>query len=234
MVPALQRLPPGETFLGHAGREPGRLRIGRTHVHPIGDGAVHSDCIAAYEEASSLLAGLGHEVEDIPAPFGGDLVPAFETLWYSMATLVPVNPADEHRLLPLTRYLRERGRSVTASDLLLSQAYLQIVMRSVLPVLGGYDAILTPTLASPPAEVGYFEQVEPAENFERQKRFTPFAAVYNVSGQPAVSLPLHWNGDGLPIGVMLAGRMGAEATLISLSAQLEAARPWQHRHPPIW
>jgi amidase len=86
----------------------------------------------------------------------------------------------------------------------------------------------------PPVPVGYFDEVEPAENFERQKRFTPFTAVYNVSGQPAVNVPLHWNAQGLPIGVMLAGRMGEEGTLISLSAQLEQARPWGHRHPPLW
>jgi amidase len=82
--------------------------------------------------------------------------------------------------------------------------------------------------------VGYFEEVDPAENFERQKLFTPFTAVYNVTGQPAVNLPLYWTGEGLPIGVMLAGRMRDEGTLISLSAQVEAARPWKDRHPPIW
>ena len=82
--------------------------------------------------------------------------------------------------------------------------------------------------------VGYFEEVAPPENFERQKAFTPFTALFNVSGQPAVNVPLHWNSAGLPIGVMLAGRMGDEATLISLSAQLEAARPWQDRHSPLW
>jgi amidase len=151
-----------------------------------------------------------------------------------MATLVPVDPADEHRLRPLTRYLRERGRAVSAADVLFAQAYLQIIMRSALPALNSYDAVLTPTLASPPAEVGYFEQVEPAENFARQERFTPYAAICNVSGQPAVSVPLHWNAAGLPIGVMLAGQVGGEGTLISLSAQVEAARPWKDRHPSLW
>jgi amidase len=101
-------------------------------------------------------------------------------------------------------------------------------------VLNSYDAILTPTLASPPVPVGYFDEVDPAENFERQKRFTPWTALYNSSGQPAVSVPLHWTPGGLPVGVMLAGRMGEEGTLISLSAQLEAARPWRGRHPEIW
>ena len=94
--------------------------------------------------------------------------------------------------------------------------------------------MLTSTLALPPVPVGYFEEVDPPENFERQKAFTPFTALFNVSGQPAVNVPLHWNSEGLPIGVMLAGRMGDEATLISLSAQLEAARPWKDRHPPLW
>ncbi|MGH3155663.1 MAG: amidase, partial [Streptosporangiaceae bacterium] len=227
-------LPEGTSFLDHASREPGRLRIGRTLTHPVGDGTVHPDCVAAYEEASELLAGLGHEVEDIVTPFGAEVVPAFVTLWYSMATLAPVPPHEEHRLRPLTRYLRERGRAVSVPDLLMAQAYLQIVMRSALPALEGYDAILTPTLAAPPAEVGYFDQVEPAENFERQTRFTPYTALYNVSGQPAVNLPLYWSADGLPIGVMLAGRMGGEGALISLSAQVEAARPWKDRHPPLW
>jgi amidase len=224
----------GESFLSCTSRAPGRLRIGRTLTHPVGEGFVHPDCVTAYEEASRLLADLGHDVQDVVMPYGAEVVPAFETLWYAMATLAPVPEPDEHRLRPLTRYLRERGRAVSTPDLLYAQAYLQLVMRSALPALNAYDAILTPTLAAPPADVGYFEQVEPAENFERQERFTPYAAIYNVSGQPAVSVPLHWTAAGLPIGVMLAGRMGAEGTLISLSAQLEQARPWHDRRPRGW
>jgi amidase len=230
----LPALPPGETFLGHAGREPGRLRIGRSLQHAVEGADVHPDCVTAYEEASALLADLGHEVEDVALPFGPDVVPMFETLWYAMATLAPIDPAQEEQLLPLTRYLRERGLQVKAPELMFAQAYLQAVTRGALEALNGYDAVLSPTLASPPVPVGYFDEVDPAENFERQKRFTPYTALYNVSGQPAVSLPLHWTAAGLPIGVMLAGRMGEEATLISLSAQLEAARPWQDRHPAIW
>jgi amidase len=167
-------------------------------------------------------------------PFGPDAVPAFETVWYAMATLAPVDPAREDRLLPFTAYMRERGRETRASDLVFAQAYLQLTVRHALAVLNGYDALLMPTLASPPVPVGYFEEVPPAENFERQKAFTPFTALFNVSGQPAVSLPLHWNEAGLPIGVMLAGRVGEEGTLISLSAQLEEARPWRDRHPALW
>ena len=228
-------LPPGETFLGYAGREPGRLRIGRTKAHPVGDGAVRPDCVAAYEDASDLLASLGHEVVDMDGtPFGPDVVPAFETLWYAMATLAPLDPAQEELLRPLTRYLRGLGKAMSAADLVFAQAFLQLVVRGAWKTLNDYDVVLTPTLAQPPAPVGYFEEVEPAENFERQKRFTPFTAVYNVTGQPAVNLPLYWTGDGLPIGVMLAGKMRDEATLLSLSAQVEAARPWKDRHPSLW
>jgi amidase len=230
----LPPLPAGETFLGHASREPGRLRIGRSLRNPVEGAEVHPDCAAAYEDASALLAGLGHDVEDIDPPFGPDAVPMFEVLWYAMATLAPIAPSQEDELLPITRYLRGRGLQVTAPELLFAQAYLQAVSRTGLAALSAYDAVLTPTLASPPVPVGYFDEEGPAENFDRQKRFTPYTALYNVSGQPAVSLPLHWNAAGLPIGVMLAGRMGDEATLISLSAQIEAARPWKDRHPPAF
>jgi amidase len=226
--------PAGQSFASYAAREPGRLRIGRTLRHPVGDGAVHPDCVAAWEDASQLLASLGHEVEDVEPPFGPEAVPAFETLWYAMATLAPVDPAREDRLLPLTTYLRERGQQMSAGQLVQAQAVLQFLVRAALATLDTYDAVLMPTLAEPPAPVGYFEEVPPPENFERQKRFTPYTAVFNVSGQPAVSLPLYWTDSGLPIGVMLAGRMGEESTLLSLSAQLESARPWRDRHPPLW
>jgi amidase len=227
-------LPDGETFAGHAAREPGRLKIARSLSVAVPGAAVHPDCVAAWEAASDLLASLGHEVIDIELPFGEDTVGPFITLWYAMATLVPVGPDQVSQLLPLTRYLRAQGMELKAADLMFAEAYLQLVTRSALAMLNQYDAILTPTLAQPPVPVGYFDEVDPAENFERQKRFTPWTALYNVSGQPAVSVPLHWTAAGLPIGIMLAGRMGEEATLISLSAQLEAARPWRARRPDIW
>jgi amidase len=231
---ALPALPPGESFLAHASREPGKLRIARSLTTVIDGAEVHPDCVAAYEDASALLSSLGHQVEDVDLPFPADAVPSFITLWYAMATLMPITPEQEGELLPLTRYLRGNGLQISAADLQFAQAILQNSVRMALNATGGFDAILTPTLALPPRPVGWFDEVEPAENFERQKRFTPWTALYNLSGQPAVSVPLHWSADGLPIGVMLAGRMGDEATLISLSAQLEAARPWQDRHPPIW
>jgi amidase len=227
-------LPDDETFLAHARRDPGKLRIARSLTNVVPGAVVHEDCVAAYEDASKLLAELGHEIIDVELPFGQDAVPMFELLWYSMATLAPIEPAQEDQLLPLTRYLRGKGLAVSASELIFAQAYLQSVMRPALATMNSYDAFLSPTLASPPVPVGYFDEVEPAENFERQKRFTPYTALYNISGQPAVNLPLFWNSANLPIGVMLAAGLGDEATLISLSAQIEAARPWRERHPAIW
>ena len=102
-------LPPGESFLGYASRPPGRLRIGRTLQNPVEGAEVHPDCITAYEEASTLLASLGHEVEDVTMPLGPDVVPFFEILWYAYATLAPLAPGQEDVLRPLTRYLRGRG-----------------------------------------------------------------------------------------------------------------------------
>jgi Asp-tRNA(Asn)/Glu-tRNA(Gln) amidotransferase A subunit family amidase len=225
---------PAEPFLSHAGREPGRLRIARSLTTVVDGAQVHPDCVAAYEEASALLASLGHEVEDVELPFAAEAVPSFIALWYAMATLAPIAPEQEGELLPLTRYLRSKGNELSAAELLFHQAVLQGSVRPAMTAMNAYDAILTPTVALPPRPVGWFDEVPPEENFVRQTQFTPWTAIYNLSGQPAVSVPLHWTDEGLPIGIMLAGRMGEEGTLISLSAQLEAARPWRHRHPEMW
>jgi len=230
----LPALSAGESFLSHVAREPGRLRIARSLRAVVPGVEVHPDCIAAYEEATELLASLGHDVEDAELPFAPEAVPSFLALWYAMATLMPITPEQEPQLLPLTRYLRAKGLELSAADLFFHQAILQGSLRPAMRALNAYDAILTPTLAMPPRPVGWFDEVEPEENFIRQTLFTPWTALYNLSGQPAVSVPLHWTDEGLPIGVMLAGRIGAEGTLISLSAQLEAARPWKDRHPEIW
>ncbi|HEY9390332.1 MAG TPA: amidase [Mycobacteriales bacterium] len=228
-------LPAGQTFLGWADREPGRLRVGRFITPVIADAQVHEDCRTAWEQASELLASLGHEVEDIAPPLGQEMVSLFETLWSVAAHTAPVDPAREGELTPLTRWLRGRGAQVSGPGYLAAVAALQLASRQAVAATAGYDAVLTPTLALPPRPVGWFTEAgDPAADFERQKSFTPFTAVYNVTGQPAVNVPLYWNRQGHPIGVMLVGRPADEATLISLSAQLEAARPWQHRHPAMW
>ncbi|MEO9239467.1 MAG: amidase family protein, partial [Jatrophihabitantaceae bacterium] len=142
-------------------------------------------------------------------------------------------------LRPLTRHLRERGATVTGAEYAAAVGLLGLISRQAIVATAGFDAVLTPTLALPPRPIGWFcgtaeDPVDPAEDFERQKRFTPYTAIYNASGQPAASLPLHWTADGLPVGVMLVGRPAGEAALLALCAQLESAAPWADRHPPIW
>lgn len=225
------------SFGAYVGRDPGRLRIAR-YAEPLVPGAeVDPEVLAAYEHASAELAALGHEVVDIAPPFAPELVPQFVTLWYAFACMHPVDLSKQDRLRPLTAWLRERGFATPAPDFLQAQSALQLATRFGLMVTDLYDAVLTPTVTQPPRPVGWFEDVEdPEETFERMKRFAAFPAVCNISGQPAVNLPLHWTPGGLPIGVMLAGRFGDEGTLISVSAQVEAARGgfWGERRPAVW
>ncbi len=227
--------PPRGTFLAAAGREPGRLRIGRFSTTVVAPAELHPACLRAYEAASELLAELGHEVEDCAPPFGPEVVSQFETVWAVGAALVPVEADQETRLLPLTRWLRDRGRKASGVEYGLALGEMQRAARRWLVASQSYDAILTPTLAQPPVGVGELrDDADPARDFENQKRFTPFTSVYNVTGQPAITLPLHWSEEGLPIGVMLAGRPAEEELLISLAAQLEAACPWHTRKPACW
>ncbi|WP_214109686.1 amidase [Acrocarpospora catenulata] len=225
------------SFSAYVGRDPGRLRIAR-YIDPVVPTAeVHPEVRAAYESASAVLEALGHEVIDIQSPFGPDMVPEFERLWFSFACMHPVAEEMASKLRPLTAWLRERGFATPAPDFLKAQSALQLATRFALLVTDEYDAVLTPTITQPPAPVGWFEDVaDPQDTFTRMKDFAPFAACSNVSGQPAVNLPLYWTPDGLPIGVMLAGRFGDEGTLISLSAQVEASVGgfWGDRRPTMW
>jgi amidase len=232
-------LPPGETYLEHSRRDPGRLRIARFATPVVGETEVHPECLAAYDEAARLLERLGHEIVDIDPPFTHDVVPVFEIIWSVLSTLMPVPPEREGELMALTRHLRARGRAVDATSYALAVAGMQQAARSAVLALAPYDAVLTPTLADLPALVGGLrDDDDPAADFEAQKRFTPFTALWNVTGMPAVSLPLHQTEPtetapaGLPVGVMLAGRPAAEGPLLALSAQLEAAAPWQDRRAP--
>ena len=230
-------VPAGE-FLAACDRTPGRLRVGRYATPVIATTDVDPHCLAGYERASALLASLGHDVEDVPPPFGPEVVPAFEAVWAVGPAAVPLAASDEARLLPLTRWLRERGRAVTGTELAAAVATMRSLTRAAVVATAGYDVILTPTLARLPALVGGIrDDSDPAADFEAQKRFTPFTSPYNVTGLPAVSLPLHWadlDGVELPVGVQLVGRPYGESTLLALAAQLEAAAPWRERRPPLW
>jgi amidase len=232
-------LPSGETFLGWCDRTPGKLRIARYIEPPVAGAEIDPQCRLAWDNASELLAGLGHEIVDIDSPISPETTAAFETVWAVSARSIPVHPASEHLLRPLTRHLRARGDGVSGAEYAAAVGQLSFSSRQAIVATAAFDAVLTPTLAQPPRPIGWFcgtaeDPVDPAEDFERQKRFTPFTAVYNASGQPAASLPLHWTPEGLPVGVMLVGRQAGEAALLALCAQVESAAPWSDRHPAIW
>ena len=226
---------PGSSFLSACDRDPGRLRIARFVEPVIADVQVDPDCVAAWESASRLLESLGHEVVDIEVPLPRAAVPVFETCWSVLTAMSVVPPEREHLLRPLTRWLAERGRAVSGPEFGLAIGEMRRFAAAALTTLAAYDAVLTPTLAAPPLPLGALRNdADPAADFEAQKAFTPWTSAWNVTGMPAVSLPLHWTHEGLPVGVMLAARPAEEELLLALSAQVEAAAPWSGRHPPGW
>jgi len=151
-------------------------------------------------------------------------------------TALSVVPPEQQALLrPLTRWLSERGRAVSGPEFGLAIGAMRRFAADCLATLAPYDAVLTPTLAVPPLPVGAIrDDDDPAADFEAQKAFTPWTSAWNVTGMPAVSLPLHWTPDGLPVGVMLAGRPAEEGLLLALATQVETASPWAERRPPEW
>jgi amidase len=228
-------LPEGQTFLEACGRDPGRLRIARFSTPVIASAEVHPECLRAYDDATRLLADLGHDVEEIDVPLPPEAVPTFETCWSVLTTLSPVPEGTEDLLRPLTRWLRGRGREVSGPEFGLAVGELRRVAAGALRALAPYDAVLTPTLAQPPLRVGEIrDDADPARDFENQKGFTPFTSAWNLTGMPAASLPLHMTPEGLPVGVMLAGRPTQEQLLLSLCAQVEEAAPWHDRRPACW
>lgn len=229
-------LPPGETFLAAADRPVGRLRVGRYRDSGMPGVQLAPEVSAAFDDASALLESLGHEVVDLPAaPLTDQVLAAFETVWSLSGATLPVGEAQVPLLRPLTRYLRERGLALSAREAMDALFTLRVFSRRFVQATDAFDVLLAPICTDTPRPVGWFDHDgDGAADFERQKAYAAFPAVYNVTGQPAVSVPLWWTADGLPIGTMLVGRPADEVTLIALAAQLEQARPWAHRHPPVW
>ncbi|MBN2026899.1 MAG: amidase [Actinobacteria bacterium] len=233
--------PPARPFLAEVGADPGKLRIAYTSE---AQGAVaHEDCAKAVEDAAGLCAGLGHEVEEKMLDVDVEaLTPMFMTLWsvaqtwtadgMALATGKTLTP-DEFE--PLTWALIEMGRGFSASDYLMAVTGLQGMTRDVARQMAAYDLWLTPTLAEPPVPLGTFESPpdNPLYGIIRAAGFVPFTPICNITGLPAMNVPLCWNAEGLPIGAHFIARFGDEATLFRLAAQLEEARPWSDRRPPL-
>lgn len=226
---------PRDTFLTAARREPGRLRVARFAVPVLVDVDVDPECLRAWDDASHLLESLGHEVVDIDVPLERSAVPIFETCWAVLTALSTPPPGREDDLRPLTRWLSDQGRAVSGPDFGLAIGELRRLAAAALEALSPYDIVLTPTLAAPPVKVGALrDDADPQADFEAQKRFTPWTSAWNVTGMPAMSLPTHWTPDGLPVGVMVAGRPAEDELLLSLAAQVEQASDWTGRTPPGW
>ena len=226
-----------ESFLAACDRDPGPLRIARFVDPVIAEADVDSECVTAWEDASRMLDSLGHDIVDIDVPLPPEAVPVFELCWAVLTAQSVVNLPDSGKatLRPLTRWLADRGMAVSGPEFGLAIGELRRVAARTLATLAPYDAILTPTLATPPLAVGAIrDDADPAADFEAQKRFTPYTSLWNVTGSPAISLPTHHTPEGLPVGVMLASAPAAEGVLLALAAQVEQATPWRQRTPPCW
>ncbi len=232
--------PPERPFLQEVGADPGPLRIAFTSQAPTGV-PIHADCVAAVKDAAALCADLGHDVYEASPAIDGQLMSqAFIAVWAAgcawgidaLARLTGRQPrADQFE--PLTWGLYQMGRAVSAPDYLLAVSGLQQIARSVARFFVDYDVWLTPTLGEPPVPIGLMDPAKGMESFQRAAQFVPFTPLCNATGQPAASIPLYWNAEGLPIGTHFVARFGDEATIFRLASQLEQARPWAHRRPPV-
>lgn len=233
--------PPQRPFAEEVGRDPGRLRIAFTDKSPYGD-AVDPEIAAAVREVASLLAGIGHHVEERAPVLAAD--PAVV-----MATIVSANTALNVRLAEqrfgramtdsdfeiLTLASAHNAQKTTATDYVAAQTSAFQISRGLAAFLETYDVFLCPTLCSPPLRIGELNTM--SEDLSHiapiLRRYMPGTSMFNMSGQPAMSVPLAWNAAGLPLGMMFAARFGDEATLFRLAAQLEQERPWKDKLPPI-
>lgn len=235
---------PTRAYVDEVDTEPGRLRIGLLDHRPRG-GTLHADCQAAVLDAAHLLESLGHLVEpSFPAVLAdADTAVKFGAAW---ATSMALGVATVERMLgrplavdelePMNRAQADMARAMTAVDYATSQAAMVANRRATQQWWAdGWDLLLTPTLAEPPLMLGDIcnDPAQPYAPLIRAGEFVPFTPPFNVSGQPAISLPLFWNAAGLPIGIQLVAAYGREDLLVRVARQLEVARPWATRRPPL-
>jgi amidase len=238
--------PPASPYRDEIGADPGRLRIGIRTEAPGGLVPTDPQCIAAAEDAARLLESLGHSVEIAsPGPLSeGEMIEPFSTIMFASlaaeladweATLGRSLTADDVELATWT--YKELAEAVTASEYVQALHRVQQWTRRVVAWWfdGGYDLLLTPTLAEPPPEIGDIaaRPEEPTRAISRALPFAAYTAVFNITGQPAMSLPTSWTESGLPLGVQVVGAPFREDVLLRLAAQIEAARPWSGRQPRI-
>jgi amidase len=235
--------PPPEPFAAAAAREPGRLRIGLTLTPPLTETAIDPIAERAVREAATLLEELGHEVQEIDPPwaipgvfelFAAVFGPAVASTIVFASAVAGRKPRAED-MEALSWHLWERAGQLPSAHALAAIAQLQGLGRTFVTATADYDAVLTPALALRPVPIGELDGdgPDPRGTFRHSGEFTPFTAIANATGQPAIALPLAHGEDGLPAAVHLIGRPAQEGTLLSLAAQLEAARPWADRVPEV-
>jgi Asp-tRNA(Asn)/Glu-tRNA(Gln) amidotransferase A subunit family amidase len=232
--------PPARPWSEEVGAPPGRLRVALATAPPRG-GVAHPECIAAADDAARLCEALGHVVEE-----------AMPTIDYSaIASAAPVIFAGSVRALVdrrastlgrqpsegdlegVTWAIYQRAERFTAGDYANALAAIHRAGRDLASFQERFDVVLMPTLAQPPVPLGeiVLSHPDPDDYFARSMNFSPYTVLANAAGVPAMSVPLYWSGDGLPIGVQFIARFGDEATLFRLAAQLGSARPWANRRP---
>jgi amidase len=234
--------PPAAGYTALSQVDPGHLRIGLS-LTPARDADVDPLSAQAARDAGTLLESLGHSVQEITPPWAGqDLLPDFVrsfgpmisfTTWVGGRLQKREPTADD--VEPLTWAMWERAISQDTMKYLVAENRLESVARSLVQQLAEFDAVLTPVLALRPVPIGEIDGLgpDPMLKFRKSANFTPFTAIFNVTGQPAISLPLYHSEDGLPTAVQLVGPPAREEVLLSLATQLEAAQPWADRIPAL-
>ena len=225
--------PEAGSYLAVCDREVAPLRVGVLTTPIITPEApVHAEALAAVERTSELLAGMGHTVGEAPVPFAAERWLPFMDVWSVMAASAPLPREADPMLVPLTRWMRERGRGVDGVTYANALAAGQRLQREAATAWAEFDIILSPTLAQAPPRIGEMrDDADPTGDFWAQCAFTPWTSTWNILGAPAISLPLHHapadqGGPLLPWGVMLGARTGREDLLLGLAAALESAAPW--------
>jgi amidase len=224
------------------GADPGQLRIGVLD-RPGVDGYLDDpECRAAVAGAARLLESLGHHLtESAPAPmfdqallphFVNIMMPEIEASFQEFEALLG-RPIGDDEIEPRNLATRQAARAVGAVPYVQSRVWLDIWVRRMAGWWTSHDLLLTPTVGAPPPRLGWFSAAGPEQEGLRIASFGSYAIQFNLTGQPAVSLPLHWTPDGLPVGVQLVAGYGREDLLIRVASQLEQAAPWSHRRPQV-
>ncbi|MBL0885192.1 amidase [Myceligenerans indicum] len=200
----------------------------------ISGGEVDERITRACADAGRALAGLGHRVHHRTQPVDEDLVSGFSRMFGALAAAKPLPGGDEaeHRLRPIVRHLRERARATDSGELAASILTVQARAAAWAERFGDADIVIAPTVTQPPVPVGALRNdADPAAELEAMTRFTGNTIIANATGFPAISLPLGWTDDGVPLGVMLTATWGRDDLLLAVAGVLENERPWRDRTP---